>query len=377
LNIELLTGAELTGLSGRPGEFIASVEQKARYIDPEKCTACGECAKVCPIPLSSDFDAGLGERRAAYKRYAQAIPGAYAIEKQGKSPCKAACPTHISVQGYVNLIAQGRYAEALGVIRRDNPFPVVCGRVCTHPCEDQCARGQVDQPISIRELKRFAAEWEVEQGEMALPEIKPERAEKVAVIGAGPAGLTAGYYLALDGYRVTVFEALDKPGGMLRTGIPDYRLPQHLLDYEIDYIKAVGVEIRLNQALGRDFSIESLRADGYQAIFMGVGAHHCLSLGIEGEDARGAKPGVEFLREAGLGRAKSPGQKVVVVGGGNVAVDSARSALRLGSREVTILYRRTREEMPAYEEEIEEALEEGISIEYLAAPLRFLKRGRS
>ena len=370
-----MTGAQLTGLSGDPGNFTAKVEQEPRYIDLEKCTACGECAKVCPIPLPSDYDAGMMKRRAAYKRYAQAIPSAYAIEKEGRSPCKAACPAGISVQGYVNLIAQGRYAEALAVIRRDNPFPVVCGRVCPHPCEDECARGQVDQPIAIRELKRFAAEWEVAQGEMALPDVKPPRDERVAVIGSGPAGLTAAYYLALEGFVVTVFESGSKAGGMLRMGIPDYRLPQHLLDYEIDYIKSVGVDIRFNQALGADFTIESLRADGYKAIFMGMGAHHCLSLGVEGEDARGAMPGVEFLREVGLGRTEPPGRKVVVVGGGNVAVDSARTALRLGAKKVTILYRRTRKEMPAWEEEIDETLEEGINIEFLAAPLRFLKRG--
>jgi len=343
-------------------------------VDLAKCTACGECAKVCPIGLSNEYDAGLSLRRAAYKRYPQAIPGAYAISKLGQSPCKVACPAGISVQGYVNLIAAGRYREALAVIRQENPLPAVCGRVCTHPCEAACARGKLDEPIAIRDLKRFVAEWEIAQGEMDLPETKPPRPEKVAIIGSGPAGLAAAYYLALEGIGVTIFEALPVAGGMLRVGIPDYRLPPRILDYEIDYIKALGVEIRLDAGLGRDFTLASLQEEGYKAVIMALGAHHCLSLGVEGEQTAGVQPGVEFLRRAALGQAQAPGQRVVVVGGGNVALDSARTALRLGSEEVTILYRRTRAEMPAYEEETEEALEEGVKIEYLVAPKRFLSQ---
>jgi len=362
------------GLDGEEGDFTAHVVQHPRFVDLEKCTACGECAKVCPISLKSEYDAGIAQRRAAYKRYAQAIPGAYSIGKLGQSPCKVACPAHIAVQGYVNLIAAGRYREALKVIRDENPLPAVCGRVCTHPCETACARGKLDEPIAIRDLKRFVAEWEIEQGEMDLPETKPPRGEKVAIIGSGPAGLSAAYYLALEGYGVTIYESLPVAGGMLRVGIPDYRLPQRILDYEIDYIKALGVEIRLNSTLGQDFTVGQLQQEGYKAIIMAVGAHSCLTLGVEGEDVAGVQPGVEFLRRAGLGQAEAPGKKVVVVGGGNVAVDSARTALRLGSQEVTIIYRRTRKEMPAYEDEIEEALEEGVKIEFLVAPKRFISQ---
>jgi heterodisulfide reductase subunit A-like polyferredoxin len=360
------------GLEGEEGDFTARVLQHPRFVDLEKCTACGECAKVCPIPLDSEYDAGIAQRRAAYKRYAQAIPGAYAISKRGQSPCKVACPAHIAVQGYVNLIAAGRYREALKVIRDENPLPAVCGRVCTHPCETACARGELDEPIAIRDLKRFVAEWEIEQGEMDLPETKPPRDEKIAIIGSGPAGLSAAYYLALEGFGVTIFESLPVAGGMLRVGIPDYRLPQRILDYEIDYIKALGVEIRLNSTLGEDFTVGQLQQEGYKAVIMAVGAHRCLTLGVEGEDVQGVQPGVEFLRRAGLGQANSPGKRVVVVGGGNVAIDSARTALRLGSQEVTIIYRRTRNEMPAYEDEIEEALEEGVQIQFLVAPKRFI-----
>jgi len=327
--------------------------------------------------MADEYNLGLNQRKAAYKRYAQAIPGAYAIAKSGKSPCKVACPAGISVQGYVNLTAQGRYAEALAVIRRENPLPAVCGRICTHPCEGACARGQVDESIAIRDLKRFLTDWEVATDSFATPEKAEARSEKVAIIGAGPAGLTAAWYLALEGFAVTIFEALDVAGGMLRVGIPDYRLPPEVLDYEIGCIESLGVEIKLGMSFGLDFTLADLEAQGYQAVFMGLGAHNCLTLGVPGEEAEGVQPGVTFLREAALGLAQSPGEKVVVVGGGNVAIDSARTALRLGAKEVTILYRRTRAEMPAYEDEIEEALEEGVKLEFLAAPVRFIsKNGR-
>ena len=346
--------------------------QRPRFVDLAKCTSCGECAKVCPIELQNEYNLGLDLRKAAYKTYAQAIPGAYAISKQDQSPCKVACPAGIAVQGYVNLVAAGRYAEALAVIRRENPLPVVCGRVCTHPCEEACARGQVDQPIAIRDLKRFLTDWEAQHQAFTPPEPKPARDQKVAVIGAGPAGLTCAWYLALEGFAVTIFEASPVTGGMLRLGIPDYRLPAAVLDYEIDCIKSLGIQIQTGVAFGHDITWPRLQAQGFEALFMGVGAHQCLTLGVPGEDLPGVRPGVAFLRQAALGQAACPGQRVVVVGGGNVAMDSARTALRLGSREVTILYRRTQAEMPAYEEEIVEALEEGIKIEFLAAPLRFI-----
>ena len=367
-----MTNAELVELSGEAGNFTAKVIQHPRFIDLEKCTSCGECANICPINLADEYNQGLNQRKAAFKRYAQAIPGAYAISKAGKSPCKVACPAGIAVQGYVNLTAQGRYKEALEVIRRDNPLPVVCGRVCTHPCEEACARGKVEEPIAIRDIKRFLTDWERDNQSFIPPEKKEARPEKVAIIGAGPAGLTAAWYLALEGFPVTIFEALPVAGGMLRVGIPDYRLPPDTLEYEIDCIKSLGVDIKLNTAFGKDMSLADLEAEGYKAVFMGLGAHQCYTLGVEGEDAQGVQPGVTFLRDAALGQAKSPGKQVVVVGGGNVAIDSARTALRLGSEEVTIIYRRTRAEMPAYEDEIEEALEEGIKIEFLVAPVKFL-----
>ncbi len=374
-NIEIISRAELLELTGEPGDFTAKVRKAPRFIDEDKCSGCGECVKACPVEVPADFNQGLNRRKAIYRHFPQAVPGAFAVDKRGTSPCKDACPAGISVQGYVALIAQGRFREALALIRRDNPLPAVCGRVCTHPCELACARAEVDEPIAIRDLKRFVADWELTQGEPDLPELPVQDKERVAIVGAGPAGLTCAYYLALAGYRPTVFEALDKAGGMLRVGIPDYRLPPEVLDYEIDYIRACGVEIKLNTALGRDYTLAGLKDQGYAAVFVSLGAHQGMQLGVEGEELEGVQSGVEFLRQAAQGTAQSPGRRVAVIGGGNVAVDAARTALRLGSEEVTILYRRTRQEMPAYEEEVVEALEEGIKIEYLAAPVRFLGEG--
>jgi heterodisulfide reductase subunit A-like polyferredoxin len=371
-NIEIISRADILKLDGQPGDFTLSVRKAPRFIDEDACSGCGDCVQVCPVEVPADFNLGLNRRKAIFRHFPQAVPGAFAVDKRGTSPCKKACPAGISVQGYVALIAQGKYREALALIRRDNPLPAVCGRVCTHPCEEACGRAEVDQPIAIRELKRFVCDWEAAQGDMDLPELPPPRPEKVAIVGAGPAGLTAAYYLALEGIQSTIFEALPVAGGMLRVGIPAYRLPREALDYEIEYIRRLGVEIRLNTSVGGDLTLEALREQGFAALFLATGAHRALSLDLEGEDLLGVLSGVAFLRDAALGQAPCPGQRVAVIGGGNVAIDAARTALRLGSRQVSILYRRTRAEMPAYAEEIEEALEEGVAIEFLTAPARFL-----
>ena len=371
-NINLLTCAELEGVTGEEGRLQATVHKRSRYIRLDKCTGCGDCAQVCPVTMPSEFDRALGPRKATYKPYAQAIPGGYVIDKRDKSPCTNACPNNVNAHAYVALIAQGRYQEAMEVILRTLPFPGVIGRICPHPCENSCRRGQVDAPVSICALKRFVAD-RVDIESLPVPEIA-KREEEVAIIGSGPAGLTAAYFLALEGYQVTVYEALPVAGGMLRVGIPDYRLPPDVLEKEIRAITRLGVEIKLNTALGRDISVDGLFAQGYRAVYLAIGAHQNLRLNIPGEDAEGVLPGVEFLRRSNLGEIAKLDGRVVVLGGGDVAIDAARAALRLGSDKVTILYRRTRAEMPARETEVEDALAEGVEIEYLTAPQQVLTK---
>ncbi len=372
-NIEVLTRTRVKGLSGEPGNFTVALHREPRFVKEEACTGCGDCVKVCPVEVPADFNLGLNRRKAIYRHFPQAVPSTFAIDRKGTSPCKATCPAHISVQGYVALIAQGQFEEALALIRRENPLPFVCGYVCTHPCEGVCQRGEkVDEPIAIRDLKRFAAEYERRSGVVKLPTLEAKRTEKIAIVGSGPAGLTCAYYLALKGYGVTIFEALPKAGGMLTVGIPNYRLPKEVVEREIKAIEGLGVTIRLNEPIGPGHTLEQLKEEGFEAVYIGIGAHQGIRLGIEGEDLKGVVAGVDFLRRTALGQQESLGKKVAVVGGGNVAVDAVRTALRLGSEEVMILYRRTREEMPAYEEEIEEALEEGVRIHYLTAPIRFI-----
>ncbi|OGP51858.1 MAG: 4Fe-4S ferredoxin [Deltaproteobacteria bacterium RBG_13_43_22] len=374
-NIEILTRSRVTGMRGEPGNFYVNLLREPRFVKESVCTGCGECVNVCPIEIPADFNQGLNRRKAIYRHFPQAVPSAFAIDRRGTSPCKAACPAHISVQGYVALIAQGKFEEALALIRRENPLPFICGYVCTHPCEEKCLRREVDEPLAIRDLKRFVADYEPLTGSIKSPKKKEEKRERVAVVGSGPAGLTCAHYLALEGYRVEIFEALPVAGGMLTVGIPEYRLPRQVVTREIQAIKQLGVTIHLNAPIGPDQGLEELKDEGFEAVFIGIGAHQGIRLNIEGEDLEGIVSGVDFLRRTALGNPDTLGDRVAVIGGGNAAIDSVRTALRLGSKEGLVLYRRTREEMPAYAEEIEEALEEGVKIHFLTAPVRFLDDG--
>ncbi|MCL2579273.1 MAG: FAD-dependent oxidoreductase [Oscillospiraceae bacterium] len=366
--VKTLTLSDLVEVKGEAPNLTAVVKTRPRYVDEQNCKGCDDCVKVCPVAAKSEFDMGVGERRAVYKPFAQAVPNKVAIDKRGTSPCKYNCPARLDAHGYVTLISEGRYEDALKVVRRTTPFAGVLGRVCLHPCEENCTRQYLEEPISIASLKRFVADYELEQGvkpAVQIVEGTPVREEKVAIIGAGPAGLNCAYQLALQGYKPVVFEALPTAGGMLKYGIPDYRLDKGVLQGEIDIIKDMGVEIKLGVALGRDFTIKSLKDEGYKAVFVAVGAHKDMKLGVPGEDHKRVISSVDFLRELNGGRKPEIGKQVVVIGGGNVAMDAARSARRLGC-EVTILYRRTRAEMPANIWEVHHAEEERVSIRELA-----------
>jgi NADPH-dependent glutamate synthase beta subunit-like oxidoreductase len=317
--------------------------------------------------LPSEYDQGLNDRKAAYKPYAQAIPGSFAIEKLDTAPCTMACPANLNVQGYVQMVKEGKYREAIEIIMRDLPLPGILGRVCPHPCEKSCRRLEADEAIAIRELKRVAADH-VKLSEIPVPEIIPKE-EKVAIIGSGPAGLTTAYFLALDGYQVSIYEAMPEAGGMMRYGIPEHRLPRSVLDAEIENLKRYGIEIHTNTAIGKDLTIEELQKHGAKAIFLAAGAWKGLRLGIPGEEGcDGVNDVTAFLREVHLGTRKKLEGKVVVIGGGHSALDGARVALRLGASEAHIIYRRSRVEMPAETEEVEDTEKEGIKIHFLVAP---------
>jgi len=288
-------------------------------------------------------------------------------------PCRAACPACINIQAYVALISQGKFREALEVIRRYIPFPLVCGRVCFAPCEDACTRSKVDENIGIRILKRFVADYELAIAKAEKPTLVPKiHEERVAIIGSGPAGLTAAYELAKMGYPVTVFEKSSELGGMLRECIPKFRLPKDILDIEIDYVKGIGIETQANTEIGKDVTIEELTKQGYKAVFLAIGAQKSMKLNIEGEELTGVIDAIEFLKAVNKNEKVELGDQVAVIGGGNVAIDVARTALRLGPKNVTIFYRRSRKEMPAHPHEVKEAEAEGVRIEFLVTPKRIL-----
>ncbi len=360
LNIDILTDADLVRLEGRAGHFTATVRRRPRYIDVDKCTGCGECAQVCPIILPDPFNEYLGDRRAAYKLYPQGVPNAFAIVKRGIAPCRDACPAHQRAQGYIALIHEGRYDEALRVIKEDNPFPGICGRICNHRCEDVCNRGKVDEPIAIASLKRFVTDQVYAQPRQAVEPVPHTQPQRVAIVGAGPAGLTCAQDLARLGYAVTVYEALPVAGGMLRVGVPEFRLPSWIVDREVQDIVDLGVELRLNHRVD---NLDDLFDEGFEAVFLAVGAHEGKKLRIPGADLPGTMVSIHVLRDVRLGQPPDlAGKRVVVLGGGNVAMDTARTAVRLGASHVVATCLESREKMPAHPHEIADAEAEGIEV---------------
>ncbi len=291
------------------------------------------------------------------------------------APCQMACPAGIDIPTYVTLIGQGKDAEAIEIIRKDNPFPWVCGLVCTRPCEFMCVRGRIDAPVSIKFLKAFAAERAMSERRCKNPAKQPATHRKVVVVGAGPGGMSAAYYLALRGHTVRVIEALPVPGGMIMVGIPRYRLPREVIDREVGMLEDLGVEFVYNTRFGEDITMAQLKKEGFEAFIIAIGAHVSYKLGVPGEsDYPRVIDAIDLLRKAALGDRRAPGKKVIIIGGGNVAIDAARTSLRLGGEEVTIAYRRTRDEMPADEEEVEQAEEEGVRFSFLTIPVEVAGR---
>ena len=441
-NIELLTYSEIESVEGYIGNFKVKVKKKPRYIDIEKCTGCGECFDSCPVELPNEFNAGKNTRHAIYTPFPQAVPLKATIDKHGTHPCRDACPAGVGAPGYVTLVGRGKFYEALQVIKERLPFPSICGRICHRPCENACTRKDIDQPLGIAHIKRFVGDLEFHIPAMENPPIET-RAEKVAIVGGGPAGLTAAHDLALKGYHASVFESAPVLGGMMRFGIPAFRLPKEILEREISDILALGVRVHLNTMMGRDITIPELFKRGFKAVFLAVGAQKGKKMDIPGEGFEGVFQAMDFLKEINLGEiitnplveidddlcigcgkcadvcyysviklesdkynpkkqypkihkkylckgcgkcasvcpakaiklsgfhdiAPKIGKKVMIVGGGNAALDTARSALRLGADEVAILYRRSREEMPAEPDwEIDETEREGVKLVYLVAP---------
>ena len=355
-------------------------------VNKDNCVACGECVENCPTnavrlghklctttpvvekkrDLPYDTEWGEDKWNPEYRLNKQVIV------ETGTSPCKSECPAHIGIQGYIKLASQGRYTEALELIKHENPFPAVCGRICPRGCESACTRGDIDDPIAIDDIKKFIAEQDLNKDVRFIPKKRHDYGKEIAIIGAGPAGLSCAYYLAIDGYKVTVFEKQNKLGGMLTLGIPEFRLEKDVINAEIDILRELGVEFKTGVEVGKDVTLKELREQGFKAFYIAIGAQAGRKLGLEGEDAQGVFAGVDFLRSVNLGEEIKLSGNVVVIGGGNVAIDVARVATRVGSETVNLFCLESREQMPALDEEIEEAEEENIIINNSWGPKRIV-----
>ncbi len=360
-------------------------------VDKEKCVACGQCVencqlnavrlgqKLCSRPSNEDRPEETPRNTLwSGKRYnADYRLNRTDVMPEGTAPCKSACPAHVPVQGYIRLASEGRYAEALELIKKELPFPAVCGRICNKKCEEACTRGGMDAPVAIDEIKKFIAEQDLNAEKRYVPkmvnQIGKPYPEKIAVIGAGPAGLSCAYYLALKGYPVTVYEKEQEPGGMLTLGIPSFRLEKDVIRSEIDILRQIGVRFATGVEVGKDVTLEELRKEGFKAFYLAIGASQGAKLSIPGEELPGVSTGIDFLRRVNRGEPPEIGTDVAVIGGGNVAMDVARAAVRLGAK-VTVYYRRSEAEMPADRDEIQEAKEEGVQFRFLAAPVEICEK---
>ena len=360
--IEIITLAELKALEGEAGSFRARVVKHPRFVDEQKCNGCGDCEAACPVLTERWFDGNLSKQKAISRLYPQAIPNVFSIDKNGVSPCRLGCPAGVNAQGYVALAAQGRYPQALALIREANPFAGSCGMVCAHPCESECSRASVDEAVSICAIKRFV--FEQAPDEVAEPPA-PIHEQRVAVIGSGPAGLSCAYAIRGMGYPTTVFEAAAEPGGMLRLAIPEFRLPSAVVERDVRFIRGSGVDIRVNTAIGRDVSFDALQSE-FAAVFVASGAPRGRNLRIPGiEDSpHGVLLGIEFLKAVKAGRSPSSGKRVLVVGGGNTALDIARTAVRQGASWVRCVEMLAEEEVGSDPDEVEAARSEGVGVEY-------------
>ena len=366
-NLTVLTYSEVQGIRrDAAGRFHAKVRQKARYVDEVACTGCQQCETACTVAVPDQFNADLVARRAAYIAFPQAVPKKAVIDRQGSSPCTFACPAGIEAHGYVSLIRSGEYEKAHRLVLDATPLVGTLGRACYAPCEADCTRGSLEGTLPIRRLKRFISDRHAETGADLGIDVAEPNGRRVAVVGSGPAGLTAAWQLARKGYAVRILEAAPEPGGFLRLAIPSYRLPTEVVERDIDNVRALGVEIVTNTPV-RDLA--ALKAEGYDAVLVATGTPRSTDLGVPGEDRLGVLGGPEFLRKVKLGQPVDvAGRRVVVVGGGNVAMDAARVALRLGAASVTVAYRRGRFEMPAHHVEADDAEKEGVRFSFQVAP---------